>query len=134
MKNDDEARPSGLFALTVSRPVALSVFFVTLIVIGLIAYQRIPLQLLPSGFTEPAVNIYVPNRDASAQENEENVARVVEEQLKTLTGIEKLESRSDSDSVFFEVNFSAQVDMNLAKAEVRDRLERARPLLPDTVE
>lgn len=124
----------GFFALIVSRPVALMVAFATLLVVGAIAYLRIPMQLLPSGFSEPEVNIWIPNSGASAQENEEQVARVVEEQLRTLTGIEELESYSDEDSVYFDMDFDARIDMDLAKAEVRDRLERARPLLPDTAE
>jgi len=120
----------GIFAATVGRPVALGVLFVTLIVMGLLAYARIPLQLLPSGFAEPEVKIWVSNSGSSARENEEQIARVIEEQLRTLTGIEELESWSDSDSVFFDVDFDGNADMDLAKAEVRDRLERARPLLP----
>ncbi len=134
MTNDDSARAHGLFAATVGRPVALSVAFLTLLVVGAIAYQRIPLQLLPSGFTQPEVNVWIPNPGASAHENEEEVAKVVEDELETLTGIEELRSWSDQDSVFMRIEFSGTADMDLAKAEVRDRIERARPLLPGTVE
>lgn len=126
--------PGGFFGLCVRRPVALLVIFTTLIVIGLISYQRIPLQMMPSGMTEPGLWVQVPNQGASAQENEEKVARVLEEQIRTLSGIRSVRSNSSDDRVSLSVNYENEVDMDLAKAELRDRIERARPSLPDTVD
>lgn len=128
------ATPRGFFGGMVARPVALFVLFVTLVVICSIAYSRVPLQLMPDGFAEPRIFAWIPTPGASAQENEELVARPVEEQLRTISGIELLRSRSERDSVEFRISFSGATDMNLAKAEVRDRIERAWPSLPRTVE
>ncbi|MBC8451380.1 MAG: efflux RND transporter permease subunit [Planctomycetes bacterium] len=125
---------SHFFSFAVRRPVGLFVVFVTLVVIGAIAYARIPLQLLPSGFSDDSVQIWVPNPGASARENEEKVARIIEEELNTLQGIKRLRSSSNDDLVTMSITFQSSVDMNLAKAEVRDRLERARPKLPATTE
>ncbi len=130
-----EGRPKrGLFTGMVSRPVALLVLFATLIVVSVIAYRRIPLQLMPSGFSEPGLFIWIPNPGASAQENEELVARVVEEQLRTISGIENMYSWSGRDVVRIRLSFSGSADMDLAKSEVRDRVERAWASLPRTVE
>ena len=133
VKNDPEER-RGLFALTVGRPVALMVLFTTLIVVGVIGYLRIPLQLLPDDFSEPELNVWISHADSSAEENEEQIARVIEEQLRTLTGIEEVYSRSSDGSVYMRISFNGDQDMDLARAEVRDRIERARPLLPSTAE
>ncbi|MDF1799095.1 MAG: efflux RND transporter permease subunit, partial [Planctomycetota bacterium] len=122
------------FRFLVRRPVGLLVSFLTLVVIGVLAYSRIPLQLLPDGFTDDSVMIWVPNPGASARENEEKVARVVEAELRTLQGVERITSTSQESVVQLRVSFNATVDMELAKAEIRDRLERARPELPDTAE
>jgi len=124
----------GFFAETVKRPVALLVIFVTLIVIGLISYKRIPLEMMPSGLTEPGLWVQIPNQGASAQENEEKVARVIEEQIRTLSGIKSVRSSSSDDRVSVSVNYDNEVNMDLAKAELRDRIERARPSLPDSVD
>ncbi len=129
---DVSDRMGGFFGTTVARPVALMVLFITLIVVGVIGYQRIPLLLFPSGFSEPGLYVYIENQGASARENEERIARVVEEQLRTLTGIEEVVSRSSDGSVELEIGFDGSIDIDLAKAEVRDRLERARPLMPST--
>lgn len=124
----------NLFRFTVRRPVALFVVFLTLVVVGALGYARIPLQLLPSGFAEPSIFIWAPNPGGSARENEEKVARVIEDELKTLQGIRRLRSTSVEGLVQLNVSFQASVDMNLAKAEVRDRIERATPKLPTTME
>ncbi|HVS18755.1 MAG TPA: efflux RND transporter permease subunit, partial [Planctomycetota bacterium] len=128
-----EELPGGLFGVLVRRPVALLVIFTALIVVGVIAYARIPLQLMPEGFVDADLQIWCRNPGASAAENETKVARVIEEQMRTLTGIERIESGSSDDSVWVEVTFDVGQDMDVARAEVRDRLERARPLLPTTI-
>ncbi len=128
------AAAGGAFGATVRRPIGLLVVFTTMLVVGAIAYLRIPLQLMPSGFADPGLWIWIPNPGASARENEEKVARPVEEQLRTLAGIEQVRSNSEEGLVQMRVAFDADLPVDLMKAEVRDRLERARPLLPDTVE
>ena len=125
---------AGVFGGLVRRPVAMLVTFATLLVVGAIAYVSIPIQLFPSDFTEPSLYILVPTPDGDPKENEEKVARVIEEQLRTLSGIERFESWSDDNRVDLDVYFDSELDMDLAKAEVRDRIERARPLLPDYVD
>ncbi len=127
-------RERGFFALTVRRPIALLVIFSALIVVGVIAYRDTPLQLMPSGFQEPELHVWIPNPDSSAQENEREVARIVEEQLRTLSGLENVYSESEEGSVYIRISFDPGLDLDLAKAEVRDRVERARPLLPRTVQ
>jgi multidrug efflux pump subunit AcrB len=122
-----------LFRSVVARPIALGVVIVTFVVVGLISYARIPLQMMPDGFSEPGLQIWASNPGASAQENEEKLTRPLEEQLRTLAGVQEIRSGSNEDDVWISVEFDASVDMDLAKAEVRDRVERARPLLPTSV-
>ncbi|MBL8801723.1 MAG: efflux RND transporter permease subunit [Planctomycetes bacterium] len=122
----------GYYDGLVRRPVALLVIFIALLVVGVISYARIPVQMMPDGLTEPGLGVWCRNAGASAQENEEKVARLLEEQLRTLAGVTEIQSSSREDSVNLWVRFDANTDMTLAKAEVRDRIERARPLLPDT--
>jgi multidrug efflux pump subunit AcrB len=127
-------RYRGFYGGLVRRPVMLLVVFLALLVIGIISYMRIPVQMMPDGFVEPGLQVFVSNPGASAQENEDKVTRVLEEQIRTLTGVEQIESGSNDDNVWVWIQFDANTDMELAKAEVRDRLERARPQLPSTVD
>ncbi len=127
------ARNSAFFSALVRRPVMLLTLCLTLIVIGLATWVRIPVQMMPDGIVEPGLQVFVQNLGASAPENEEQVARVLEEELRTIQGIQDIDSTARQDAVNLSVHFQATTDMNLAKAEVRDRVERARPKLPSTV-
>ncbi|MDP6839598.1 MAG: efflux RND transporter permease subunit, partial [Planctomycetota bacterium] len=122
------------FARMARRPVTLLVSFITLIVISLIAYGDIPLQLMPNGFVQQRLEVFIPNPGSSAEENLEKVTVHVEEQLRTLADVEEVYSRSSEGAVRITVTFRMGTDMDLAKAELRDRLERARPALPTSVE
>ncbi|MEC8495349.1 MAG: efflux RND transporter permease subunit, partial [Planctomycetota bacterium] len=125
---------AGFFGLTVGRPIAMGVLFVTLILLGAIAYTRIPLQFLPGGIQGTRFSIIVPNPGASAQENVDKVARILEEQFNTIQDIEEVRSYSSNDRVRLRVKYSGEANTDLAKAELRDRIERARAELPDTVD
>jgi len=60
--------------------------------------------------------------------------RLLEEQFRTLGGVDKVYSWSREGEASVEVIFDRGHDMKLARAELRDRIERARPLLPAEVE
>ncbi|MFT5734014.1 MAG: multidrug efflux pump subunit AcrB [Planctomycetota bacterium] len=124
----------GFFGLTVSRPIAMGVIFVTLVLLGTIAYTRIPLQFLPGGISGSRFTVIVPNPGSTAQENVDKVARILEEQFSTLAEIDEISSRSSSGQVRIRVKYNGEANTDLAKAELRDRIERARPDLPDTVD
>lgn len=128
------ARPSGFFAGLVRRPVTLFVLFVTLIVVGVIANERIPLQMMPDGMKSQSMRVWVMHPGSSAQENAENVARPLESELRTIAGVTDIESWSSQDSCSLRVRFGSEQDSDVIKAEVRDRIERTRPQLPDSVD
>jgi len=130
----DPRETSGFFGLTVARPIAMGVLFVTLVLVGLIAYSRIPLQFLPGGISGSRFSVYADNDGSTAQENADKVARVLEEQFETIPGVESVRSRSSEDSVRVRLEYTSEVQPELAKAEIRDRIERARADLPDTVD
>jgi multidrug efflux pump subunit AcrB len=126
-------RSYAFFHALLMRPVLLLTLFATILIVGAIALVRIPVQMMPDGFVNPGLQLFVTNPGASAQENEEQVARVLEEDLRTLPRIEEIQSNTRADNVFIYVAFKADTDMNFAKAELRDRVERARPKLPKSV-
>lgn len=125
---------SGVFRRIVSRPIGVMVILVSLVVLGLIAYRGLPLQLLPGGIQGNRFSVWVNHPGSSANENEDKVARILEEEFRTLPDIDNLWSRASDGSASVRVAFKSQGDLELAKAELRDRIERARPRLPETIE
>ena len=121
--------------ISVNRPVTVAMCLVALLLVGIVAYFRVPVKLFPSGFTPPFlfVDIEYNHRNASPQEAEQQIARPLEEQLRTVKGIEKIRTYSASYGVDAPIEFLPDTDMVLAYNQVVDRLERLKLELPEEV-
>jgi HAE1 family hydrophobic/amphiphilic exporter-1 len=116
---------------SLNRRVGVLVLLATMIVVGLVAALGIPLELFPSGFSPPFLAVNVPWRDAPAQEVLEKIVKPLEDELSTVRGLESLNSFSTTGFGRCFLNFQSGTDMDVAYREVRDRIERARALLPE---
>ncbi len=124
------ARGGGLPGLAVSRPVTVAMSLAALLVVGLIAQQNLPTQLLPSGFDPPFMWVQIPTLPTAPADNERAVALPVEDGLGTLPGLAEQRTFVRSDSVGFMVRLSNDVDVDASYQQVRDRLDRTLPTLP----
>lgn len=129
-----QEKPSFLPNLAVQRPVTIIVSLLAIIVLGLIAYKNIPIELLPSGFNPPFLGVWVSYSNANSQEVEEQIARPVEEQVRTISGVNKVETYSNSNGCWTWLEFNPGTDMDVAYDQLRDRMERTRAFLPDDFE
>lgn len=121
-------------ALSVHRPVMVSMVFLALCVLGLIAWARIPLEMMPGRFELNQMWVWVPYADSTPQENQTTLARPIEEQLATIEGLKSISSSSSSGSASFELTFHRSIGMDSAYNSVVDRMERAMVELPDDVQ
>lgn len=119
---------------SVRRPVTVTMILLAILVIGFISYYRIKLDLFPSGFNDPYLGVYIPYSDANPKEIEEQIAKPIEGELKTVKNLKQIESYSSNRNCRFSLRFSPGTNMDLAYAQVTDRLERARPNIPDEIE
>ncbi len=116
------------------RPVTMMMILLSAIVIGIVALVNIPLELIPSGFSAPFMQVRVPYANATAQDVEERITRPLEQALATTPGLDEISATSRSDNSSISLVFDGDTDMDVAYREVRDRIARARPDLPDDVE
>jgi len=129
-----DSRGSFLPTLSVKRPVAVGVIFSALLVLGALAYLRIPIQLVPSGYELPFLYVGIPTLPSNPKDLEEKVAVPTEDMLSTVRHVEQLRTRVGESQTSFMMNFEDGTDMVEAYNEVQDRLERVRPSLPEDVE
>lgn len=120
--------------LSVGRPVTVVTAFLVVIVVGVLAWVRIPVQMMPSGWSPPYLWIGVPYEDSTPLETEARVVKPLEEQLSTVAGIKHIESSARSDWADVGLEFNGSVDMDEAYNGVADRVERARAQLPDDLD
>jgi HAE1 family hydrophobic/amphiphilic exporter-1 len=116
---------------SLDRRVGVLVLVASTVVVGIVAGFLIPLELVPSGFSPPHLQLQVPWADAPAPEVVDKVVRPLEEELATVRGIDSLESTATTGRARVSMNFKSGTDMDVAYREVRDRVERARSQLPD---
>lgn len=120
-------------AFSVRRPVTVMMLFLALLVLGALAWARIPLELMPGGFVLNKLWVWIPFADSTPRETEQSVLRPVEEQLATAPGVSSLNGRASSGSARVQLDFHRSLSMDEAYNAVVDRMERAMAELPDEI-
>jgi HAE1 family hydrophobic/amphiphilic exporter-1 len=124
----------NLASLSLSRPVTAIMFFVSLVVVGLIASQRLSLEQFPD-VSAPFIFVDLPYPGSTPEEVERTIARPVEEALSTLTGIKRMNSVSRGDGANVFIEFSDwDRDIEITASEARDRIDAIRGELPDDLQ
>ena len=119
---------------SVNRPVTVVMSLVSLLVVGYIAYTRIPLTLLPEGLNWPQLFVWVAYPNAGAVEVEQKVVHHLEEAVAQVNRVKTIYANASNNNCFLRVEFQRGTDVQLAFAEMKDRLDRAMPDLPDEIE
>jgi HAE1 family hydrophobic/amphiphilic exporter-1 len=122
-----------LARLSIKRPIFISCIVVLILLVGYICMSRLAVDLFPD-VTFPTVVVNVPYPGAGASEVETLVAKVLEEELSGVAGIEKLRSTSKEGVATVIAEFSLAVDIKYAEQQIRDRVSAARRRLPDDIE
>ena len=119
--------------IALNRPITVIMLSITFLLLGMISWYRIPVQFLPE-MDEPFIGCQIPYPGASPEQVEQQIAIPVEGEFRTVSGLRRIRTVSNSDGCFVSMVFDMDTDMTLATAEVRDRMERLKLVLPDEVE
>ncbi|WP_166207092.1 efflux RND transporter permease subunit [Cognatiluteimonas telluris] len=120
--------------LSIRRPVTTVMLFVSLLVIGLIAAVRLPLEALPS-VSPPFIFISLPYTGSTPEEVERTLLRPVEEAMSTMSGIKQIEGSARSDGAGLQVVFSDwSRDVAVAASEAREHIDAIRDQLPEEMQ
>ena len=109
----------------IDNPVKVSVGILLLVIFGVIAMIRMPMQLAPN-VERPQISISTRWNGASPQEIEKEIVNEQEEQLKSVEGITKMSSESSDSSGEVNLEFQVGTDMNEAILKVNSQLQRVR--------
>lgn len=116
---------------SIKRPITTIMFFVSLLVIGLIAAVRLPLEAFPE-VSPPFIFVSLPYSGSTPQEVERTALRPAEDALSTLTGIKRMDSKAGADGAQVFMQFSDwSKDVAIAASEARERIDAIRDELPD---
>ncbi len=119
--------------LSIKRPSAVAMFFLAIAVLGIMLYQRLPVDLLPT-MNWPYVTVVTIWPGAGPQEVETMVSRPIEDAVVSLNKLKHIRSvnRENASVVILEFDMSADADVVLQ--ETQRMITTVRALLPDDAE
>ena len=119
---------------SIRRPVTTIMCFVSLVVVGLIASFRLPLEALPD-ISAPFLFVQIPYSGSTPEEVERTIIRPVEESLATMTGIKRMRSSATAEAAAIFIEFSDwDRDIAIAASDARERIDAIRSDLPDDLQ
>ena len=117
----------------IDRPIFASVLSIIIVVIGLVALQKLPIAQFPQ-ITPPMVQIDADYPGASAEVVAEAVARPIEVQLPGIDNLLYYESTSTNDGhMTMKLTFEIGTNVDIAQVQTQNRQRLAEPQLPDEV-
>ena len=120
---------AGLSSLSIRRPVATTMVYLMLVVVGLVALRTLPVDLLPKiEFTELTVRVRYPN--VGPEEIEQIITDPIENAVSGLPNLERITSQSEEGSSRIRLRFGRTADIDEAANDLRAALDRIRDDLP----
>lgn len=123
----------SLARLSLERPVTATMFFVSLIVMGLLATVRLPLEFFPA-IDAPFLYVDLPYPGSTPEEVERSIVRPAEEALATLSGIKEMRSFSRPDGGGVQLQFRWGRNVQILASEARERMDAIRSELPSDLQ
>ena len=119
--------------ISIRRPVLATVANVLIVLLGLIAWDRLTIREYPN-IDDPVVTITTNYPGANAEIIESQVTTPLEDGISGIEGIDYVSSISRAEQSQISVRFSSERDPDDAANDVRDRVARARSFLPKEVD
>ena len=117
----------------ITRPVAVIMTFLALIMLGIVASGRLPVSLMPD-IDIPEITVAISRPDVSSREMENTVVGVLRRNLLQVPGLDDIESESHNGSALIRLTFKFGNDINLAFMEVNEKIDGAMNNLPRNLE
>ncbi|MCZ6875165.1 MAG: efflux RND transporter permease subunit, partial [bacterium] len=123
----------NLSALAVRRPVTTGMFFLAILVLGLISLSRLAVDQLPD-VIRPSVSVSTIYEGAAPEIVERLVTDPIEKTLATINNVRTIRSSSSEDSSRVTVDFNWGTNIDLAALDVREKINDILRKLPEEIE
>ena len=113
----------------VNNKTSVYVLALIIIMIGVMSYQNIPKEQFPE-VVIPTILVSTIYPGTSPEDMENLVTRNIEKQIKSISDVKKITSNSIQDFSSIVVEFETNVDVQKAKDQVKDAVDKAKADLP----
>ena len=118
---------------SIRRPVLTVMASLIVIILGGVSLSRLSIDLMPD-ITYPTLSISTEYENASPEEVEELITRPIEEAMSAVPGVEEVTSVSADGRSSVRVTFTWGSNLDEAANDIRERLDRVIPRLPEDAE
>lgn len=118
---------------SIKRPVICLVASILIMLIGALAFQRLPVREYPST-DSPVISIDANYPGASAEVVETKVTEVIEKEVSAIDGLRVIRSYSSEQRSRISLEFAVDRNIDEAANDVRDKVARVRGRLPPEVD
>ena len=122
-----------LTSFAVDHPTSTLVLMAILIIAGLYSYLTVPKEASPD-ITVPFIAVNTVYPGVAPEDIETLLTRPIEEELNRISDVKKLTSTSSEGFSSISIEFSAGMDMTEALQLVREKVDIAKPELPEAAE
>lgn len=112
-----------MIRFAIHRPVAISMLFVALMLVGVVSFKKIPVDLLPS-ITYPRLTVVTSYEAIPAEDLERLVTEPLEEVVTALTGVRRVVSRTREGVSMITVEYEWGTQMDFANLHLREAVDR----------
>ena len=107
----------------ISRPIAVAMLFLALVLIGAISYKQLPVDLLPS-IVYPRLTVVTTYEDIPAEDLERLVTQPMEEVVTALSGVRRVVSRTREGVSMITIEYEWGTQMDFANLHLREAIDR----------
>ncbi len=122
----------NLSAWSIRNPVIPLVFFTALLLAGIVSFLRMDVTNNPD-VEFPGVQVTIAQPGAAPSEIENQITQRVESALRSINGVNSLQSSASEGASSTFVEFEIGTDITLALSEVQTQIDSVRPTLPDGI-
>jgi len=115
--------------IAVERPVTMIMGLVAIIILGVVSLSKLPVDLTPN-LEFPALSVITTYSQASPQEVEKSITRVIESAVSAVNDIDYIESTSSEGRSIVTIYFKWGANLDARASDVREKLDFAKRLLP----
>src|SRR6186997_2770414 len=123
----------NLSKIFIERPVATSILVAAIVIFGVIAFRKLPVNELPN-VDFPTIQVTSELRGANPEIMASSVATPLERQFSTIAGVETMNSVNTTGRTRVTLQFSLERDIDSAAQDVQTAISQALRRLPDDVE
>lgn len=123
----------SIYNTAVNKPISTLMVFLAIMVLGIASYIQLPVDQYPK-MDPPYITVMATYPGANAADIEENVTKILEDQLNSVDDLKEMTSTSYDNLSVISLEFEWEVNLDEASNDVRDAVDKAMSALPDDID